>query len=130
MQTFGLPRRITRGAALASRLCGKERSDEAHRRDALERWRQARADGPGRTSGRHTIRQFRTRRARNASSPSRRRSRNGSGEKRSRSRDVESLKKSWAWYVPVRVERDTISADRPSAAMSSITWTSLVNQWW
>ena len=45
MQTFGLPRQITRGAALASRLCGKERSDEAHRRDALERWRQARADG-------------------------------------------------------------------------------------
>ena len=40
-----LPRQITRGAALASRLCGKERSDEAHRRDALERWRQARADG-------------------------------------------------------------------------------------
>ena len=45
MQTFGLPRQITRGAALASRLCGKEQSDEAHRRDVLKRWRQARADG-------------------------------------------------------------------------------------
>ncbi len=51
MQTFGLPRQITRGAALASRLCGKERSDEAHRRDALERWRQARGRRPDRTSG-------------------------------------------------------------------------------
>ena len=46
MQTFGLPRQITRGAALASRLCGKERSDEAHRRNALERW----APSPGPTA--------------------------------------------------------------------------------
>ena len=45
MQTFGLPRQITRGAALASRLGGAERSEAAPRRDALERWRQARADG-------------------------------------------------------------------------------------
>ena len=45
MQVFGLPRHVTRGAALASRLGGKERSDEAHRRDALERWRRARSNG-------------------------------------------------------------------------------------
>ena len=45
MQTFGLPRQITRGAALASRLGGAERSEAAPRRDALGRWRQARADG-------------------------------------------------------------------------------------
>ena len=45
MQVFGLPRHVTRGAALASRLCGKERSDEAHRRDALKRWRRARDNG-------------------------------------------------------------------------------------
>ncbi len=45
MQTFGLPRQITRAAALASRLGGAERSEAAPRRDALGRWRQARADG-------------------------------------------------------------------------------------
>ena len=45
MQTIGLPRHVTRGAALASCLCAKERSDAAHRHDALDRWRQARADG-------------------------------------------------------------------------------------
>ena len=31
-QVFGLPLHVTRGVALASRLGGKERSDEAHRR--------------------------------------------------------------------------------------------------
>ena len=45
MQTFGLHGHVTRGAALASRLGGAERSEAAPRRDALERWRQARADG-------------------------------------------------------------------------------------
>ena len=45
MQVVGLPRQITQGARLASRLCAAERSEGAHRRDALERWKQARADG-------------------------------------------------------------------------------------
>ena len=45
MQVFRLPRHVTRGAALASRLCGEERSDEAHRRDALKRWHRARDNG-------------------------------------------------------------------------------------
>ena len=45
MQTIGLPRHVTRGAALAPCLCARERSDAAHGRGALDRWRQARADG-------------------------------------------------------------------------------------
>ncbi len=35
MQTFGLPRQITRGAALASRLGGAERSGAKRRQDAM-----------------------------------------------------------------------------------------------
>lgn len=45
MQVFGLPRHVTRGAALASRLCAAERSEAAHRRDILTRWHRARARG-------------------------------------------------------------------------------------
>ena len=45
MQVIGLPRQITQGARLASRLCAAERSEGAHRRDAIERWKQAREDG-------------------------------------------------------------------------------------
>jgi len=45
MQVIGLPRQLTRGAALASRLCDAERSEAARRRDALARWRRARAHG-------------------------------------------------------------------------------------
>ena len=45
MQTFGLPRHVTQGTALASRLCAKERSDEAQRRDILKRWHRARDNG-------------------------------------------------------------------------------------
>ena len=45
MQTFGLPRQITRGAALASRLCGAEHGEAARRRDAVRRWRGARRQG-------------------------------------------------------------------------------------
>ena len=42
MQVRGLPRHVTRGAALASRLGDAERSEAARRRDALARW----ASGP------------------------------------------------------------------------------------
>ncbi len=45
MQTFGLPRRITRGTALASRPCDAEHSEAAPRRDAVRRWRGARRRG-------------------------------------------------------------------------------------
>ena len=46
MQTFGLPRHVTRGAALASRPCATERSDAAHGRDdILKRWQRARDNG-------------------------------------------------------------------------------------
>ena len=45
MQIRGLHRSIYRGASLASRLEAKERSEEAHRRDAVARWRQAHRDG-------------------------------------------------------------------------------------
>ena len=45
MQTIGLPRHVTRGAALASRPCAKEHSDAAHRRDILKRWHRARDNG-------------------------------------------------------------------------------------
>ena len=46
MQTFGLPRHVTRGAALASRLCATERSDAAQRRDdILKRWQRVRDNG-------------------------------------------------------------------------------------
>ena len=45
MQTFSLPRQITRGAALASRLCGAEHGEAAQRRDAVHRWRGARRQG-------------------------------------------------------------------------------------
>ena len=45
MQTFGLPRQITRGAALASRLRDAERSEAARRRDAVRRWQGARRQG-------------------------------------------------------------------------------------
>ena len=41
MQTFGLPGRVTSGAALASRLCGAEYSEAARRRDAFRHWRGA-----------------------------------------------------------------------------------------
>lgn len=41
MQIRGLHRSIYRGASLASRLEAQERSDEAERRDAVARWRQA-----------------------------------------------------------------------------------------
>ena len=45
MQIRGLHRAIYRGARLASRLAAPERSEEAARRDAVARWRQARRDG-------------------------------------------------------------------------------------
>ena len=45
MQTFGLPRQITRGAALASRLRDAERSEASRRRDAVRRWQGARRQG-------------------------------------------------------------------------------------
>src|SRR5919109_3625656 len=45
MQIRGLHRAIYRGALLASRLEAQERSDEAQRRDAVARWRQAHRDG-------------------------------------------------------------------------------------
>lgn len=45
MQIRGLHRSIYRGARLASRLEATERSDEAQRRDAVARWRQAHRDG-------------------------------------------------------------------------------------
>lgn len=45
MQIRGLHRSICRGASLASRLEAQERSDEAERRDAVARWRQAHRDG-------------------------------------------------------------------------------------
>jgi putative transposase len=45
MQICGLHRAIYRGARLASRLEAQERSDEAERRDAVARWRQAQRDG-------------------------------------------------------------------------------------
>ena len=45
MQTIGLPRHVTRGAALAARPCAKEHGDAAHRRDILKRWHRARDNG-------------------------------------------------------------------------------------
>lgn len=45
MQIRGLHRAIYRGARLASRLEAQERSDEAERRDAVARWRQAVRNG-------------------------------------------------------------------------------------
>lgn len=45
MQIRSLHRSIYRGASLASRLEAQERSDEAERRDAVARWRQAHRDG-------------------------------------------------------------------------------------
>lgn len=45
MQIRGLHRSIYRGASFASRLEAQERSDEAERRDAVARWRQAHRDG-------------------------------------------------------------------------------------
>ena len=45
MQTFSLSRQITRGAALASRLCGAEHGEAAQRRDAVHRWRGTRRQG-------------------------------------------------------------------------------------
>lgn len=47
MQIRGLHHSIYRGARLASRLEAEERSDEAARRDAVARWRQAHRDGLG-----------------------------------------------------------------------------------
>lgn len=47
MQIRGLHRSIYRGARLASRLEAQERSDEAERREAVARWRQAHRDGLG-----------------------------------------------------------------------------------
>ena len=45
MQVRGLPRHVTRGAALASRLGDAERSEAARRRDVLARWHRARDRG-------------------------------------------------------------------------------------
>ena len=44
MQVIGLPGEIAQGSRLASRLCAAERSEGAHRRDAIERRKQARKD--------------------------------------------------------------------------------------
>ena len=45
MQVLGLPRQITRGARLASRLCNAQRSEAEQRRDAVRRWRAAMVAG-------------------------------------------------------------------------------------
>jgi len=45
LQIRGLHRSIYRGASLASRLEAQEQRDEAERRDAVARWRQAARDG-------------------------------------------------------------------------------------
>lgn len=55
MQIRGLHRSIYRGARLASRLEAEERSDEAERRDAVARWRQAQRDGLSVKAAAHAV---------------------------------------------------------------------------
>ena len=45
MQVFGLRRQVYQAARLASRLAARHQDSEAARRDALRRWRGARAAG-------------------------------------------------------------------------------------
>ena len=45
MQVFGLRRQVYQAARLASRLAARPQDSEAARRDALRRWRGARAWG-------------------------------------------------------------------------------------